>query len=122
MGQVLFDPPSVFGWDGETTWVSTTGVLARAAMTRGLLYDPSGIRPERVMDMTITDPAEIVDAVADVFAVRENLTAAARATLVDFMSVGGTVSSVDLKDEFMGYVRLRELFSLIMQSPAYQVH
>ena len=29
MGQSLFEPPSVFGWDWETAWISSATLLAR---------------------------------------------------------------------------------------------
>ena len=36
MGQVLLDPPSVFGWDWETAWVSSATLLARYGFARDL--------------------------------------------------------------------------------------
>ena len=36
MGQILFDPPSVFGWDWETAWVSSSTLLARYGFARDL--------------------------------------------------------------------------------------
>ena len=37
MGQTLFDPPSVFGWDWETAWVSSATLLARYGFARDLM-------------------------------------------------------------------------------------
>jgi uncharacterized protein (DUF1800 family) len=39
MGQSLFAPPSVAGWDGGHGWVNSTAMLARANLALGLLSD-----------------------------------------------------------------------------------
>jgi uncharacterized protein (DUF1800 family) len=39
MGQSLFAPPSVAGWDGGTRWINSTAMLARANLALGLLSD-----------------------------------------------------------------------------------
>ena len=36
MGQLLLDPPSVFGWDWETAWISSATLLARYNFARDL--------------------------------------------------------------------------------------
>jgi uncharacterized protein (DUF1800 family) len=37
MGQLLLDPPSVFGWDWETAWISSATLLARYGFARDLI-------------------------------------------------------------------------------------
>lgn len=39
MGQALFAPPSVAGWDGGTAWINTTTTLARSNAMLGLVGD-----------------------------------------------------------------------------------
>jgi Protein of unknown function (DUF1800) len=39
MGQSLFAPPSVAGWDGGSAWINSTAMLARANLALGLLSD-----------------------------------------------------------------------------------
>jgi uncharacterized protein (DUF1800 family) len=39
MGQGLFAPPSVAGWDGGPGWINSTAMLARANLALGLLSD-----------------------------------------------------------------------------------
>lgn len=39
MGQILFAPPSVAGWDGGPAWINTTSSLARTNLALALLSD-----------------------------------------------------------------------------------
>src|SRR5262249_33729046 len=39
MGQSLFAPPSVAGWDGGRAWINSTAMLARANLALGLLSE-----------------------------------------------------------------------------------
>ena len=39
MGQSLYAPPSVAGWDGGPGWINSTAMLARANLALGLLSD-----------------------------------------------------------------------------------
>ena len=124
MGQVLLDPPSVFGWDWETSWISSATLLARYGFARDLIASRGrGVfRPERLIDFGLTDPGEIVDAVADVLGVQDQLTAAERTTLVDYLTDHGLTPSIDLNDSDVRNTKLHGLFALVMQSPAYQLH
>ena len=42
MGQGLFAPPSVAGWDGGPGWINSTAMLARANLALGLLSEADG--------------------------------------------------------------------------------
>ena len=42
MGQSLFAPPSVAGWDGGPGWINSTAMLARANLALGLLSEADG--------------------------------------------------------------------------------
>jgi hypothetical protein len=42
MGQSLFAPPSVAGWDGGPAWINSTAMLARANLALGLLSEADG--------------------------------------------------------------------------------
>lgn len=70
MGQGLYAPPSVAGWDGGTAWINTTTSLARTNLVLGLLsqsdgglggrLDPRGLaerhghsRPQEVADFYV---------------------------------------------------------------------
>jgi hypothetical protein len=39
MGQSLYAPPSVAGWDGGAAWINTTSTLARTNFALALLSD-----------------------------------------------------------------------------------
>jgi hypothetical protein len=41
--------------------------------------------------------------------------------LLDYLTDGGSASSIDLQDEQVRNVKLHGLFALVMQSPAFQV-
>ena len=45
MGQALFAPPSVAGWDGGPAWINTTATLARANFALGLIDDAGRFNP-----------------------------------------------------------------------------
>ena len=78
MGQILLEPPSVFGWDWETAWISSATLLARYGFARDVTSargrGSSSFRPERLIDLSLTDPGDIVDAVTDVLGVTDQFT------------------------------------------------
>ena len=47
MGQSLYAPPSVAGWDGGPGWINSTAMLARANLALGLLSDQNDALGER---------------------------------------------------------------------------
>jgi uncharacterized protein (DUF1800 family) len=47
MGQGLFAPPSVAGWDGGPRWINSTAMLARANLALGLLSDQNDALGQR---------------------------------------------------------------------------
>jgi uncharacterized protein (DUF1800 family) len=126
MGQILLDPPSVFGWDWETSWISSSTLLARYGFARDVTSargrGSSSFRPSRLMSLSLTDPDDIVDAVTDVLGVTDQLTPAEKAVLVAYLTDNGAHASIDLNDYDTRNTKLHGLFALVMQSPAYQLH
>ncbi len=51
MGQSLYSPPSVAGWDGGTAWINTTAMLARTNTALGLIADTGRFSPEALAKM-----------------------------------------------------------------------
>jgi uncharacterized protein (DUF1800 family) len=124
MGQTLLEPPSVFGWDWETAWVSSATLLARYGFARDVTSargaGASAFRPDKLMDLSLTDPGDIVDAVTDALGVTDQVTGGERSTFVDYL--GGPSAILHLDDYDTRNIKLHGLFALVMQSPAYQLH
>jgi len=126
MGQEVFEPPSVFGWDWENSWLTSRTFLARATFARDLTVARGNggthFRPERLVDLTLTDPAAIVDEVAGLLGVADRIGPEEHDVFVDYLTNEGTRSSLDLQDEEIRESKLAGLFALILQSPAFQLH
>ena len=126
MGQSLFEPPSVFGWDWEAAWISSATLLARFAFIRDVVgarvKGKSGFHPEKLIDVKLTNPGAIVDAVTDLLGVGDQLTSGERDVLITYLTDGGLQPTIDLTNPDVLNVKLHGLFALVLQSPAYQVH
>jgi uncharacterized protein (DUF1800 family) len=125
MGQILLDPPSVFGWDWETAWVSSATMLARYSFARDIAASRDGsasFRPDKLMSLGLTNPGQIVDAVTGALGVTDQISAAERTALVNYLTDDGANPSIDLTDYDTRNTKLHGLFALVMQSPAYQLH
>jgi uncharacterized protein (DUF1800 family) len=126
MGQVLFQPPSVFGWDWEQGWVSSATLLARYDFATDVIAargsGSTAFRPEKLVDLALTDAGAIVDEVTDVLGVSDQFTSSERAALLDYLTDGQPTVPVDLHDDGVRNTKLNGLFGLVLQSPAYQVH
>src|SRR5262249_53208459 len=79
MGQVAFLPPSVFGWDWDTAWLSSATLLARYAfatdVTSARGKGKTAFRPEKLVKKNLTDPGTIVDTATDSLGITDQLTA-----------------------------------------------
>jgi uncharacterized protein (DUF1800 family) len=126
MGQVLFDPPSVFGWGWETEWICSGTLLARynfaVDVTSARGTGKTAFRPDTFFNLALTDPDAIVDEAASIIGIKDHLTNAEHAMLVDYLTSGGLVMSLDLGDYDTRNIKLHGLFALLLQSPAYQLH
>ncbi len=126
MGQRLFDPPSVFGWDWEGAWISSATLLARFRFARDLASardkGKQNFHPEKLVPLTLQDPNAILDAAGNVLGITNQLSAADRTLLVDYLTDGGARPLLDLNDTGLRHMKLHGLFALLLQSPAYQLH
>ena len=125
MGQTLVNPPSVFGWNWEVSWLSSATLLARYNFTRDIASARDGggrFKPEKIMDISLTNADDIVDAVTDVLGITDQLTTPERDALYDYLTDNGANTSLNLFDYDTRVVKLNGLFALAMQSPTYQVH
>ncbi len=121
MGQVLMEPPSVFGWDGGTSWLSSSALMARFRFARDLTAsrEGGGFRPEKLVDFGLSDPEEILDAVLDVLGIPDQVTEAERQIYIGYLTDDGASPVLDLHEDD---TKVRGLTCLIIQSPAFQHH
>ena len=133
MGQVLFEPPSVFGWNWETAWLSSATLLARYNFVNDLISargaGPTKFHPEKLSaelgvlsSSASADPNALLTAVTDLLGITDQLTAADQATLVNYLTENGTQPTLNLTDYDTRNRKVNGLFALVMQSPVYQVH
>ncbi len=122
MGQILLDPPSVFGWEWETAWLSSSTLLARYNFARDIVGSRGGgrFRPDKLIDFSETDPAEVVNQVLDALDVSHNFTASDRQICEEYLTDGGS-TTMDLDDYNYVNTKIHGLFELVMKSPGYQV-
>ena len=123
MGQDLFDPPSVAGWEGGRSWINTSTLFTRQNVCTYLVTgkDPRkkkwsrkdvGFDPMPLLDgVEKTDPAAVVDHVV-AFMLGEHLSADRREPLYRFMD--GRKKPVN-KDSLIG------LLTLVTAMPEYQL-
>jgi uncharacterized protein (DUF1800 family) len=117
MGQEVMDPPSVFGWNWETSWVSSSAMLSRYAFVRDVTTARYGTGRTSFQPLDLVAPGtadEMVDSVTLLLGVSDQLNSTERQTLIDYMNAGPQSGNLDAK--------LNGLFALVLQSPAYQVH
>ena len=129
MGQLLFDPPSVFGWDWEQGWLSSATMLARYSFVRDLATSResgrSAFRPGELIDLGLKNPFAIVDAALEALGIPDQLTSDEKRILVDYLTENDPNPNdveIELSDDYIRYKKLGGLFILAMQAPAFQLH
>jgi hypothetical protein len=127
MGQTLFLPPNVKGWDGGRKWVNTSTLLARdsfasaVATTRGPGYQLVDVG-RLVGRSGATTAEEVVDAFAELLGPLDVGTAARR-RLADYLRArpDGTPGEFSLDDGTID-AKVRGLLVILLSSPEYQMH
>lgn len=124
MGQIVGEPPSVFGWEWESGWISSSSLLARYTLARDIAAarESGRFKPEKLIDDSLTDPGLIVDAVAEALGVTGMFTTNERDDMIDYLTDDGAVATLDLKDFDTRNIKLHGLFAMVMQTPAFQLH
>ena len=127
MGQELFNPPNVKGWNGGKTWMNTMTLITRANFANALTNSMSqrGILSPRLHHAIaahgtapsgLQTPAQIVDAVWGVLLPGQMPSAATHSALVSYISDGGGGGSpVNFDAKAPG------LTALILSAPEYQL-
>lgn len=126
MGQQLFEPPSVFGWDWEKAWITSATVLARARFARDVIAargkGATSFRPQKLVDLSLTAPEDVLEAALAALGISDQVTAAQRLILLEYLTDGGARTRLDLTNDDTRNRKLHGLFGLLLQSPAYQLH
>jgi len=127
MGQNLFDPPNVKGWDGGSAWISTNTMMERfnfAARITGQKFDAleGYISPSRlVYNQGLKNAKQMVDYFLQLL-VDADVPESTRAKLMAYASsnVNGIPTEI-IPDDSTLDVKLRGLVRLIMTLPTYQL-
>jgi uncharacterized protein (DUF1800 family) len=127
MGQALFAPPNVKGWDGETKWINSSTLTARASTARQISeFDDDGpwsanFDVSALVPTSLAEPAEVVDRLADVL-FQGDLPGPTRKELVEFavMVEGKPNAQAFRDDEGVRAARTRALVALLLAMPEYQ--
>jgi hypothetical protein len=48
LGQDLFNPPNVKGWEGGTNWITTNTLVVREQIMQKFLHDAGGMRTKNL--------------------------------------------------------------------------
>ncbi len=123
LGQLLFAPPSVKGWDGGPAWLNAQTLLARQNLALALTSSTDerfrGCDPAKLFDAK-TD-AEAVDFFLDLF-LQGDVPAASRTQLLDYLKASKTAKTPGYwtADEAANH-RIRTLAHLMLAIPEYQL-
>jgi Protein of unknown function (DUF1800) len=128
MGQELFNPPNVKGWDGGMDWISTTSLLARVNFanaitsarpgndpTRG--YGPGLDMPDLLNSLTAATAADLVDQLADRLG-PVPINPGSRAEMAAYLAAPNGLSTLTPAQLD---TKIRGLIHLIMGTAEYQV-
>jgi uncharacterized protein (DUF1800 family) len=129
MGQVVLEPPSIFGWDWETAWLSSSTLLARFGFARDVISargnGKTAFRPSRLFDFAeaVVDSGTVVDAVTTLLGVPDGFPPGSpeRDALIDYLT-DGAGGDVDFTIFETRDKKLNGLVGLVLQSPAYLMH
>lgn len=128
MGQDLFAPPSVKGWDGGTAWLSSDTMMGRfnyanriVAQKFDAMGGASGLR-KVCQSQNLQNGEDMVDYFLTLF-VDGDVPKTTRQSLLDYVqggSKGGERELVDFSDRALD-AKLRGLIHLIICLPTYQL-
>ena len=103
LGQSLFQPPNVKGWDGGRAWINSSTLLGRVNLVGKILaasetqFGRAGADLSAAVNADATTPAESVDRLLELL-VAAPIPSAARDSLVDLAHDDGRERNVVLRD------------------------
>jgi uncharacterized protein (DUF1800 family) len=118
MGQELFNPPTVKGWDGGASWINSTTMLARMnfANNLALARGSTGVNPAAIVSQNgLKSPEQIVDFLSQSLGPLP-LDGDARADLVGYYNLTTGNTTADSMD-----TKVRGLLHLLMGTAEYQL-
>lgn len=135
MGMDLFEPPNVAGWPGGKRWITTGTLVNRLDFARYLAESDFGATRIKLSDITgmpigdsTADPQVVVGAILTQLGLDGSqggvaLTTIQRNALVDFVTDGGALASLDLSNESTddALYLVRGAIALALQSAEFQI-
>ncbi|HEY4439130.1 MAG TPA: DUF1800 domain-containing protein [Candidatus Elarobacter sp.] len=121
MGQVLFYPPNVKGWDGGSAWLNSQTLLTRENFANAVAQNPATMTTATWIAPTLKtmDPRQIAFQLTDTM-LQGDVSSAATAQLVSYLGGAGQVALSQLSYENVDE-RVRSAAYLTMAMPAYQL-
>lgn len=127
MGQSLLNPPTVKGWDGNSSWVNTSTLLARINFAKEIAALKVGPLKTDTLVATLT-AAGVTDAdgVLNYFVNQfgaPSLAPETRDVLLKYLnSSSGGVTGPFRMTKLSADVKVRNLIRLLLSAPEYQLH
>ncbi len=144
MGQRLYAPPNVKGWDGETNWINSSTLAARQAFAEELARLDSGENElgnsfdlAKIVPPEWNDPRKIVERLTAIL-VQGELSSDSRASIAGFLETPGEDEDDDMEededdkakrgaetfrdDPGVRAVRIRRALGVLLGLPEYQAY
>ncbi len=121
MGQVLFYPPNVKGWDGGAAWLSSATILTRENFANGMAQNPKMMQGAEWIGsaMRTMDPKAVAKLLTDTM-LQGDVSPASIAQLVAYLGGAGQSALAELSHENVDE-RVRNAAYLTMAMPAFQL-
>jgi uncharacterized protein (DUF1800 family) len=121
MGQTLFYPPNVKGWDGGSAWLNSQTMLTRENFANAVAQNPMMTQTADWLVATLRtmDPSRIAGMLTDAL-LQGDVSPASRAQLIAYLGGAGQAALAQLSGENVDE-RVRAAAYLTMAMPAYQL-
>ena len=121
MGQTLFLPPNVKGWDGGETWLNSGTVLTRENFASAVCQNPEMMRSANWLTQDVSmQPKAVAARIVD-NVLQGDASPASRYKLEEYLGGAGTSALGMLSGENLDE-RIRGATYLAMATPAYQLN
>ena len=121
LGQVLFAPPSVKGWDGGPTWLNAQTLLGRNNLALAIVENPKCDPAKLLADLDEKKDIGGVDAFLGVF-LQGDVPAESRARLIEYANQARNVKfPVYWTDDDKRNHRTRAVAHLALTLPEFQL-